>query len=360
SHIVVHRYTESIDDWPLLARRVESVPGVVAVTPFVSSRMLIRTGGAVEGIDVRGIDPPSVVRVRSLDRELVHGDLGALSLDKESDGAPPPIVIGEALRQKLLVSPGDEVQLVSPFGGRPTPVGSLPLVKRFRVHGIFHSKNNFQLESAVVYIGLERAQKFFHGGGGVDGLEVKVADIFKAHSIAERLRGELGLQYSVQDWSEIAPAFYSALKTERSLMFMIGSLIILVAGFAIVATLVMMAMEKYRDIAILKSMGATSRSVLKIFAFQGILIGSAGAALGVLGGLLTTYNLDNIENFIESLLGYDVVPGEVYFFENLPWSFDPLQIGIVVVIALSVSLLATVYPSWQAAKIDPAEALRYE
>jgi len=268
-------------------------------------------------------------------------------------------LIGSELSAALGITVDDQILLVSPFGGPPTPLGPAPRLKRFRVAGIFKS-SFFQWDEAFTYTSLAAAEDFRRVGDVVDGLEVRVDDFYRSQRIARLVQQRIGFPYYTRDWKEYFPNFFQALKTERIMMFFLLTMIMVVAAFVIVATLIMMIMEKSSDIAILKTMGAEDSSVERIFAIEGTLIGLVGTALGVVAGIVVTTQLDWIQGQIEAITGIDTLPASVYQLSKLPWEIDVTQIAIVAVIAMVLSLGATLLPSRQGAGLDPAEALRYE
>jgi lipoprotein-releasing system permease protein len=263
----------------------------------------------------------------------------------------PGIILGNELARNLGVSQGEPVTVISPLG-RLTPLGQVPRSQTFRVTGIFDS-GMYEYDSTIVYVSLWAAQRFLGIGNRVTGIEVRVADIYEADRVAKAIGKALGgYPYWSRDWMRMNKNLFSALKLEKIVMFIILTLIILVAAFNIVGTLIMVVLEKTRDIAILKSMGATGRSIMKIFMIEGAVIGLVGTILGLLGGftlceLLATYK------FIE-------LPQDVYYISTLPVKMDPVDVALIAVAAMVISLVATLYPAWQASRLDPAEAIRYE
>jgi lipoprotein-releasing system permease protein len=272
----------------------------------------------------------------------------------------PGIVIGDQLANALGLHVGDALLVVSPFGGPPTPLGPAPRLSRFQVAGIFRS-TLFQYEEVVTYVSLAAAQDFRRSGDVVDGIEVRTTDFYRSARIAASVQQQLGFPFFTRDWKEFFPAFFQALKTERIMMFVLLTMIMVVAAFAIVVTLVMMIMEKSGDIAILKAMGARDAAIERIFAIEGALIGLVGTAIGVVAGIAVTTRLDWIQRQVEAVTGIDALPASVYQgISQLPAELDFVQIAVVVAIAMSLALGGTLIPSRQGARLDPVEALRYE
>ncbi|MGE4608314.1 MAG: FtsX-like permease family protein, partial [Myxococcota bacterium] len=254
---------------------------------------------------------------------------------------------------------GDSLMLISPFGGPQTPLGPAPRLSRFRVVGVFES-SFFQYDEMFTFVNLATVQNFRRTGDVIDGIEVRTTDFYRSRQVAAGVQHELGFPYFTRDWKDFFPAFFQALKSERIMMFVLLTMIEVVASFAIVSTLVMMMMEKASDIAILKTMGARNDMIERIFAIEGTLIGLAGIALGVLGGVSVTSQIAWVQSQIESIVGIDTLPASVYQYHTLPAQLDVVQIAVAVAIAMVLALGATLLPSRQGAQLDPVEALRYE
>jgi len=356
AHIFLYKYGSGIKDYRGIIKQVEEVPGVLAAAPFASAQVMVSGRGGVAGAFVRGIDPPSERKVSTLQKSIVEGAID--SLNRDATGKFPGIIVGKELAKNLGVFLGDSVTVISPLGDM-SPVGMTPRVKRFTVTGIFEF-GMFDYDSTFAYISLPRAQEFLRIGDVATTIEITVKDIYQAGTIAERIKGELGPAYFTKDWMEMNKKLFSALKLEKVMMFILLSLIVGVAAFNIISTLIMVVMEKYRDIAILKSMGARRGSIMRIFVFEGFIVGLTGTFLGTLFGILIAYNLKAISALLERLLGFTAMPGDVYFLSQLPSRVDILDVVIVIGIAMGISLLATIYPAWKASSLDPTEALRYE
>jgi len=365
AHLTVQSGLGAFGDYEAILGRVLEEPGVVAGSPFVQAEGMVRgASGEIVGVRLQGIDPARVGDVTELRDELVSGSLEALSAPPapRPDGGPgdPGIVVGDELAGALGVHEGDTLLLISPFGGPPTPLGASPRLMRFTVAGVYRS-SLFQGDEVVTYTNLRAAQDFKRTDDVVDGIEVRTTDYYRSAKVAERIQERLGFPYFTRDWKEFFPAFFQALKTERVMMFVLLTMIMVVAAFAIVVTLVMMIMEKASDIAILKAMGARDAAIERIFAIEGALIGLVGTVIGVLAGIAVTTRLDWIQHRVEDVFGIDALPANVYQgVSELPAQLDAVQIAAVIGIAMALALGGTWIPSRQGARLDPVEALRYE
>ena len=366
AHFTVHSSFGPFEDWQTVLATVSSVPGVEAASPYIDGEGMVRgEHGEIASVRLRGIDPATVGRVTDLENDLrtLEGesapDLIARFERQAGEGDAPGIVIGGHLASSLGVGVGDAMLLISPFGGPPTPLGPGPRLKRFTVVGIFES-SFYQYDEAFTYTTLEAARDFRKVGPVVDGIEARTTDHYRSRAVGDDVATALGYPYYTRDWKEVFPAFFQALKTERVMMFLLLTMIMVVAAFVIVATLVMMIMEKSSDIAILKAMGAEDALIERIFALEGTLIGLCGTALGVAAGIAVTGQLAWIQDRIERLTGIDTLPASVYQFSELPSKVDPTQVAGVALIAMILSLGATLLPSRQGARIDPAAGLRHE
>ncbi len=347
---------EGLDQYQEVTKRVEETKGVASAAPFIISQVMLSSESNVFGVVLKGIDPDRVGRVTELANNLKAGRLEDLKGGKEGD--PPGIILGVELAKHLSVSLNDSIQVISPLG-TVTPMGMMPKMKRFRVKGIFYS-GMYEFDNTMAYVSLESAQKFFSMGDRVTGIEIKTNDIYKVKEIGREIRRKMGFPFWTKDWMEMNRNLFSALRLEKIAMFIILVLIVLVAAFNIISTLIMVVMEKNKDIAILKSMGASSSSILKIFTIEGGVIGVVGTILGTILGLVAAFNLEKITDFVESLFGFKILSSDVYYIDKLPSQVNPLDVILIVLTAVLISLLATLYPSWRASKLDPAEALRYE
>ena len=366
AHFSVHSPLGPFEDYGEVVQKILAEDEVLGASPYLDGEGMIRgAGGRIIGVQVRGIDPEAIGKVTDLREDLLPGSEGALEdlapRDSTTDGGPPDpgIVIGSELARGLDLRVGDPIIVISPFGGPPTPLGPGPRLKRFRVAGVFKS-SFFQYDEVFTYVGLAAAQDFRRVGDVVDGIEVRTTDYYRSRQVARRVEEGLGRPFFTRDWKEFFPAFFQALKTERVMMFVLLTMIMVVAAFAIVVTLIMMIMEKSSDIAIFKAMGATDASIERIFAIEGTLIGLLGTVLGVISGIAVTAQLAWVQEQIEVITGIDTLPATVYQFSTLPSEIDVGQVAIVVAIAMVLSLGATLLPSRQGSRLDPAEALRYE
>ncbi len=347
---------EGLDQYQEVTKRVEETKGVASAAPFIISQVMLSSESNVFGVVLKGIDPDRVGRVTELANNLKAGRLEDLKGGKEGDS--PGIILGVELAKHLSVSLNDSIQVISPLG-TVTPMGMMPKMKRFRVKGIFYS-GMYEFDNTMAYVSLESAQKFFSMGDRVTGIEIKTNDIYKVKEIGREIRRKMGFPFWTKDWMEMNRNLFSALRLEKIAMFIILVLIVLVAAFNIISTLIMVVMEKNKDIAILKSMGASSSSILKIFTIEGGVIGVVGTILGTILGLGAAFNLEKITDFVERLFGFKILSSDVYYIDKLPSQVNPPDVIFIVLTAVLISLLATLYPAWRASKLDPAEALRYE
>ncbi|MDD2319480.1 MAG: lipoprotein-releasing ABC transporter permease subunit [Geobacteraceae bacterium] len=361
AHVVVLKTSGEIGDYPAVMDKLKRVNGVVAATPFVYSQVMLSTGANVSGVVLRGIEPRSDAQVTNLNKSLVEGKLTDLDGTVAGDAETPPLpglIIGKELAKNLNVFVGDTLNIVSPMGNI-TPFGMVPKMKRFRVAGIFNT-GMFEYDSTLAYIGLQQAQEFLSLGNAVTGIQLRVKDVYQADKIAEAINKGFGYDFYARDWMRMNKNILFALKTEKMVMFIILTLIVLVAAFGIASTLFMVVMEKTKDIAILKSMGATGTSIMKIFVLEGLIIGIAGTVIGVLSGLLIAHNLEFIVDLIKKVTGFELFSRDVYYLDHFPSQVVPSDVLLISLTAIFISFVATLYPAWQGSRLPPAEALRYE
>jgi lipoprotein-releasing system permease protein len=360
AHFTVQSRLGPFADYREVLEMVESVPDVEAASPFIDADGMVRgPAGEIMAVRVHGVDPERIGTVTDLREDIIEGSLSDLAPEATPAGDPPAILIGNRLAQAVGAEVGGPLLLVSPFGGPQTPLGPAPRLQRFRVVGIFES-SFFQYDEMFTYVNLAAAQEFRRDADVADGIEARTRDYYRSRAVADSVEQALGFPFFTRDWKEFFPAFFQALKSERVMMFILLTMIMVVAAFSIVSTLVMMIMEKSSDIAILKAMGAEDDSIERIFAIEGALIGLVGTAAGVVAGISVTARIAWIQQQIEAVLGIDTLPASVYQVSTLPAELDWGQIAIAVSIAMVLSLGATLLPSRQGARIDPVEALRYE
>jgi len=350
--IITDRTSNAIKDYSKIVTKVEQLPHVMAATPFIYNQVLLSSEAAVHGVVLRGVDPRSEARVTDIQKNLVDGRLEGLErkapAKDDKDKTMPGIIIGKELAARLGLLMGDKLNVMSPVGTMG-PLGMIPKIRRFEVVGVFDS-GMYEYDSTLAYVSLGTAQDFFSMGDVVTGVEVKVDDIFIADRVAAEIERNLGFPYGARDWMKLNKNLFSALKLEKIIMFIILVLIILVASFNIVSTLTMIVVEKNREIAILKAMGATREGVMRIFMLDGLIIGIVGTAIGIPLGYAAC----------EILQQFYTLPSDIYYISHLPVKIKGLDVLLVSLSAVIISFLATLYPSWQAAKLNPSEALRYE
>lgn len=352
SHVQITGADNQLTNWGSVARRAATNPQVEASAPYVSAQGLLTFGSAVRGAFIRGIEPRLEAGVADIDQHMKRGSMNALRPGEFG------IVLGNELARALGAGIGDKVVLVAPQG-QVTPAGILPRLKQFTVVGIF-SVDYYEYDSGLALINIEDAQKLFRFGDAVSGVRLKLKDLFQSMTVARTLARELGPDFYVSDWTMQHANFFRAVQIEKRMMFLIVFLIIAVAAFNIISSLVMAVKDKQSDIAILRTLGAEPRSIMKIFMVQGAVIGIFGTALGLICGITLALNVDVVVPFIENVFGFKFLAKDVYYISELPSDLQTSDVVITGVVSLVLSLLATIYPSYQAARINPAEALRYE
>lgn len=351
SHIEIFDAQGALADWRKTAEQAQGNPHILAAAPYVAGQAMLARDDVLRGTLLRGIDPALEPRVADIGKQMLGGQLSDLQSGEFR------IVLGRELAFALGLRLGDRVAVIAPQGS-VTPAGVLPRMRQFTVSGVFES-GHYEYDSTLAFIHVDDAAKLFRVDG-VTGIRLKVDDMHDAPEIATQLSTQMGPDLLVRDWSRQNRTWFAAVQTEKRMMFIILTLIIGVAAFNLVSTLVMTVTDKQSDIAILRTLGAPSSSIMKIFIIQGALIGLLGTALGVAFGASVAFNIDIIVPTIERLLGVQFLPKDIYFINTLPsdprWG-DMWAIGGVSVL---LSLLATLYPSYSASRVKPAEALRYE
>jgi len=357
ANVVITELGAPMSGYRDVAGRVSRMDGVVAASPFTYNQAMISSSGGVTGAVIRGLDMASIKGVTVLPDKMKEGSLEGLKPRIGTEGGPG-IVIGRELARNMGITIGDTLNVISPMG-TSTPAGPVPRMAAFKVAGIFEL-GMYEYDSSLAFISLENAQAFFRMGDAVSGVEVKIRDIYKAEEAADAIMMEIKGPYWTRTWMEMNRNLFSALRLEKVAMFIILTLIILVAALNIISTLIMVVMEKGKDIAILKSLGATSGSIMKIFMIEGLVIGVTGTVLGTALGLAAALNLERIIQFIEEVFNFKVLPPSIYYIDKFPSKVEPMMVVAIALISIGISFAATLYPSWQASRFDPVEGLRYE
>ncbi|RPJ45929.1 MAG: ABC transporter permease [Candidatus Latescibacterota bacterium] len=349
AHVILLRYgNEPFAPDEGLLERVRTTEGVVALSPFVYTKAMLQTGDEQDGIVLKGIDPAGEPGVSDLLRRTIpEGE----SLAWDGSGSPPAL-LGSELALSLGVLTGETIVLASFQNAARTPFGTVPKMTRFRVAGTFDS-GMYEYNSTLVLVPLRAAQGFLGMGENVTGVSIRVDDAYRAPEIADRVAARVGHPpYRTNNWIDLNRTLFSWMSTEKRVMFVILALVILVAAFNIASTLIMVVMEKTREIGVLKSMGASLRGVLAIFVIEGTTIGAIGTALGLAGGYALCWLLDRY-NFIP-------LPGDIYFIDSLPVRMEAIDFARVAAASMAICLVATLYPAWKASRLDPVQAIRYE
>ncbi|MEO5356596.1 MAG: lipoprotein-releasing ABC transporter permease subunit [Nitrospirae bacterium YQR-1] len=344
THLLVLSHEGKIPMYEELAAKIRTYPNVVATAPFVLGQVMVAQGKRAQGVYLRGVIPELEKDVTDLRKYVKNGSIDALNTTENG------IVIGTELAGNLGVTDGDFVNIISPIGDIG-PLGMVPKARKFQVVAVFEI-GMFEYDSSLAITNMLAAQNFFGQGDTASGVQIKLDDIYKAAEVREKLNTTLGYPYRARDWMQMNRNLFSALKLEKFAMFVILTLIVIVAAFNIISTLIMNVMEKEREIAILKAMGATNSGIMAIFMFQGFLVGAIGTLIGVTAGAVTCYLLDSYELI--------KLPPDVYYLSHLPVKWKLWDFVLVSASALSISFLSTIYPAWQAAKLDPIEPLRFK
>ncbi len=354
-HVLVQRFGEGISERQALVDAALKLPEVVAVTPFVSREAMLLSRGNVAAVSVKGVEAGHKVFSQNL---LEMADINPVDGVFGDQLERPGIIIGLDTATSLGVAVGDNVNVIPPLFNI-TPFGMIPKMKPFRIVGIFEKPSSL-IDSFFAYINIETAQQFFESPGEVTGIEIEVHRFDQAPQVSGELSRQFSFPYIIRPWQSLYGSFLSALKLEKLGLFIVLAIIVLVAAFNIATTLIMVVMEKNRDIAILRALGANARSIMKIFIFEGAIIGVLGTSLGTAFGVSLAYYADPLIKFLEATFGIRIFDQAVYGMERFPSEIVVSDVLAVVLIALGISLAATVYPAWRASRMDPAEALRYE
>jgi lipoprotein-releasing system permease protein len=354
AHIALLKSGDQLSEYEELLRRVIKQEGVVAASPAIYGQVMLTSGSRVSGVVVRGVDPERVNAVVDLQRYMKQGSIAGLNQQnpvqiEERKIMLPGVIMGERLAAQLGVFVGSPIQVVSPLGS-PTAIGVIPKVRRFVVTGLLNTGMS-EIDSTLVFMGLADAQKFFELGNAVSNIEIRVKDVNQSRQIADQIQLQLGFPYLTEDWTRLWPNLFSALQLEKTVYFLVLLLMVLIGAFNIISTLVMVVMEKRKDIAILMSMGATRAGIRKIFLLKGLIIGVVGTTLGLLLGLLVCTLIAQYRFEL---------PKDVFLISTVPVRIYLSNFMIVTVASFIVCLLASLYPARQAAKLDPVEIIRYE
>ena len=352
SHAFITGNGTALSDWQNLQSQIQNQPHLLDSAPFVEGQAMLSQGNRVRGTLIRGVDPTLEPRVSTIHEHIIQGQFNSLQAGDFG------IILGHDLARAMGARTGDKITLITPHVS-PTPAGVIPRLKRLNVVGIFEI-GMYEYDSALAIMNIEDAAKLFRIPSQVTGLRLKLDDVFQAPRITRDIMDTLSPEYRAVDWTYQHANFFRALKTEKTVMFVILLLIVAVAAFNIVSTLIMMVTDKQADIAILRTLGMTPSDIMVIFMVQGVLIGIFGTLLGIIGGVTLALNVENIIAFIESLLGYAILSPEVYYINSIPSDLRWDDVTVIGITAFVLSLLSTLYPSWRAAQTRPAEALRYD
>lgn len=350
-HLMMMGYTTEMDDWQGIREALLKQPYITEVSPFVETQGMLSTPGVTRFVSVTGLDPNIEQTNQYLAAHMIEGTL------KDIQPGTFKIILGKSLAKSLKVEPGDTVTLAIPEAAL-TPAGLVPRFKRFTVAGIFEV--DYDYDAAFGYINLQDAQKLMRFGRGITGLNLKIKNIYDAPALSKQLNTQYHDNYRIYDWTVMNGTFFEAVKLEKTMISLLLILIIAVAAFNILSMLVMVVTDKQADIAILRTMGAQPSTIMKIFMVQGSLLGIVGTSIGLIGGILLALNVTRLAKWLEAALGTEFLSSDVYYISFLPSELLFSDLLMITCISLLMSFLATLYPSWRASKVQPAEALRYE
>ena len=350
-HVIVHKIADPFDDYNEMAAKLSKVPGVVTALPLIEGQVMVSSNVQAVGGLVRGISESGIKSLKLVASGVKYGTLDGFD-------AQTGIAIGTRLANSLRVGLGDSITLVSPRGAT-TPFGTAPRSKPYQISALFELGMS-EYDRMMIFMPLAEAQKYFAKGSEVDVLELVISDPQNVEKYAAAIREEAGPGMNVSDWRQRNESFFNVLAVERNVMFIILSLIILVAAMNIISGMMMLVKDKGRDIAVLRTMGATKGAVMRVFLITGASIGIVGTLAGLVLGVVFCWNIEAIKNFVSWVTGATVFDPSIYYLTKLPAEIDFRETAGIVVMALVVSVLATLYPSWRASKLDPVEALRYE
>ena len=352
AHMTINERNDQLEDWQSLYNQLINQPRVEGAAPNIMEQGMLTIGNKVKGVAIRGVLPEFEGQVADIGNQMLFGSLNDLTPKKYK------IILGSELAVSLGVSLGDKVTLIAPQGS-VSPVGIVPRIKRFTVSGIFEAGMH-EYDSGLAIIHIEDAKKVFKYGDSVGALQLKIDDLFKVGEVKDQLGQVVDKVLYMRDWRQQHSNFFKAIEMEKRMMFIVLTLIIMVAAFNIVSTMVMVVTDKQSDIAVLRTIGATPMSIQMVFIIQGLVIGTLGVILGLIGGLSLALNIDVIVPFIEQLLGFKFFPPDVYYISAVPSKLVWSDVWYIAGLSFILTLLATLYPARKASKVNPAEALRYE
>ncbi len=350
-HLNIYGQTEQIHDFDTISQRIIKVDGVTNVIPIIEGQVMVTAHGVAQGSIVRGIRGKDLKKRKIITNNIKSGTLNSFK-------GTSAIIIGQRLAEKMKVKIGDQITLISPKGNT-TAFGTMPRIQAYNLVATFQI-GMYEYDSSFIFMPLPAAQVFFRYPNSINNLEVFVNNPDNAISIGYKISKKLKIGSRIRDWQSVNASFFNAIKVERNVMFLILTLIILVAAFNIISSLIMLVKDKGKDIAILRTLGVGRGSIMRIFFIAGASVGTIGTFIGFFIGISFTNNIESIRQFIQGLTGNDLFAAEIYFLSQLPAVVDPDEVFFVVLMGLSLSFLATLYPAWRATKIEPADALRYE